>query len=193
MENVPEAPLPEVTGYRVRALLLDNRWLPTGEGEGGVGGEQRRLRRFSFGSLDGRALTVEVAVFEAPLRLQAVTASAAARVPVRLGGSGKPKATYVPLTAGTAVSGHGPTPAQRDRLRAAARGADGAGHSNFPGMPTYSLADICRLQGLPEDFAADLPFTMHGKRRVIGNGVPLPMGRAVARAVRRATAPEEVA
>ncbi len=42
-----------------------------------------------------------------------------------------------------------------------------------------------RLQGLPEGF--DLPpFTVEGKIRVINNGVPLPMGRAIARAVKRA-------
>lgn len=42
-----------------------------------------------------------------------------------------------------------------------------------------------RLQGLPKDF--DLPgFTVSGKICALGNGVPLPMGRAVAKAVRRA-------
>lgn len=41
------------------------------------------------------------------------------------------------------------------------------------------------LQGLPESW--DLPgFTVREKIRAIGNGVPLPMGRAVARAVKRA-------
>ncbi|GAF72563.1 unnamed protein product, partial [marine sediment metagenome] len=33
------------------------------------------------------------------------------------------------------------------------------------------------------DFFDETPFTVHGKRRVLGNGVPLPMGRAIARAV----------
>lgn len=42
------------------------------------------------------------------------------------------------------------------------------------------------LQGLPDDFLVDAPFTAQGKRKVIGNGVPLPMARAVAQAVRRA-------
>lgn len=44
----------------------------------------------------------------------------------------------------------------------------------------------CELQGLPPDFLADAPFTAGGKFKVVGNGVPLPMGRAIARAVRRA-------
>lgn len=42
-----------------------------------------------------------------------------------------------------------------------------------------------RLQGLPDDF--DLPgFTVKEKVRAIGNAVPLPLGRAVASAVKRA-------
>lgn len=42
-----------------------------------------------------------------------------------------------------------------------------------------------RLQGLPDGF--DLPgFTVEGAIRAIGNGVPLPMGSAIARAVKRA-------
>lgn len=47
-----------------------------------------------------------------------------------------------------------------------------------------SVADCCRLQGLPENFLDAAPFTSAGKRQVLGNGVPLPMGRAVARAIR---------
>lgn len=42
--------------------------------------------------------------------------------------------------------------------------------------------ELCRLQGLPDDF--DLPpFLMAEKKRAVGNGVPLPMGRALAQAV----------
>ncbi len=44
------------------------------------------------------------------------------------------------------------------------------------------FSKMCALQGLPPDF--DLPsFTVAGKRRAVGNGVPLPMGRALATAV----------
>lgn len=43
-------------------------------------------------------------------------------------------------------------------------------------------AEFCRLQGLPGDF--DLPgMTRAGKYRAVGNGVPLPMARTLARAV----------
>jgi DNA (cytosine-5)-methyltransferase 1 len=48
------------------------------------------------------------------------------------------------------------------------------------------LARGIRLQGLPDDFLVDSPFTVESKIKVVGNGVPIPMGRAVARAVKRA-------
>lgn len=41
-------------------------------------------------------------------------------------------------------------------------------------------------QGLPPDFLAAAPLTLEGKIRVVGNGVPLAMGRAVALAVSEA-------
>lgn len=47
-----------------------------------------------------------------------------------------------------------------------------------------SIKTMLELQGLPEKFLEHSPLTASGKRRVIGNGVPLQMGRAVARAVR---------
>ncbi len=55
---------------------------------------------------------------------------------------------------------------------------------------SYSaFRDLCRSQGLPDDF--DLPpFTVQAKCHAVGNGVPLPMGRAIARAVKRAMYPE---
>ena len=43
-----------------------------------------------------------------------------------------------------------------------------------------------RLQGLPDEFLAEAPFTVAGKIHAVGNGVPLPMGRAIAKAVKRA-------
>jgi DNA (cytosine-5)-methyltransferase 1 len=42
--------------------------------------------------------------------------------------------------------------------------------------------ELCRLQGLPDDYALP-PFLMSEKKRAVGNGVPLPMGRALALAV----------
>lgn len=52
-------------------------------------------------------------------------------------------------------------------------------------MKYHSFAESCRMQGLPDGF--DLPgFSSKGKFAAVGNGVPLPMGRAIARAVKRA-------
>lgn len=49
-----------------------------------------------------------------------------------------------------------------------------------------SWTEACRLQGVAADFLDSAPFTYRGKRQVLGNGVPLPMGRAIAKAVRLA-------
>lgn len=70
------------------------------------------------------------------------------------------------------LAGHGPV-------------GRGKGHSR-----QISLAEAARRQGLPEDFLADSPLTVHGRRAAIGNGVPLPMGRAIAKAVKMAIAEE---
>ena len=65
-----------------------------------------------------------------------------------------------------------------------------AGHGGAEGsiqrrMATYAWPEMCALQGLPEDF--DLPgFNRQAKREAVGNGVPLPMGRAIAKAVKAA-------
>lgn len=65
------------------------------------------------------------------------------------------------------LAGHGPAASQRDR-----------------GIKNRTPAEMCKLQGLPENFTDEMPFTVHGKKKVIGNGVPLPMGRAIAKAIR---------
>ena len=55
-------------------------------------------------------------------------------------------------------------------------------------MIRYSIEEACRLQGWPE-LAAELaaaPFTKDGKLKLIANGVPAHLGRAIAGAVMRA-------
>ena len=83
-----------------------------------------------------------------------------------------------PIFRHAVMAGHGSPRSQRMAAR---------------GLGTYTLEQMCALQGLPEGFADELPFTTHGKRRVIGNGVPLPMGRAIARAVARVAERREAA
>lgn len=132
MENVRGARLPGVAGYTVAAELLNNRWF---------GAEQHRIRRFSFGTRDGRSL--------------------------------RPFIQAAPLMAATfeyaVLSGHG-GPVGRVQRR----------------MLSRTPEEMARLQGLPLEMVKALPFTTRAKREAIGNGVPLPMGRAVARAVRLA-------
>ena len=65
------------------------------------------------------------------------------------------------------------------------RQVKGGALKSTAGKPPRSFAEACRLQGLPDGF--DLPgFTMTAKHQAVGNGVPLAMGRAVARAVKEA-------
>jgi DNA (cytosine-5)-methyltransferase 1 len=60
------------------------------------------------------------------------------------------------------------------------------------GGGSLGLKEMCRLQGVPDGFLAESPFTMSAKRQMVGNGVPLPMGRAVARAVKAAMYGERI-
>ena len=52
--------------------------------------------------------------------------------------------------------------------------------------PRRTLAEMLELQGLPPDFLDEAPYTMSAKRKLVGNAVPLPMARAVAKAVKEA-------
>ena len=51
--------------------------------------------------------------------------------------------------------------------------------------PRRSWSRFCELQGLPSSFLEDSPFTMSAKYLVVGNGVPIPMGKALAKAIAR--------
>ena len=104
------------------------------------------MRRFSFGTRDGRRLVPEEAVFFAPTFAPAVT---------------------------SAHQGYG-----RERKRGEIR--------------RYTVSEAVALQGLPGDYLEHAPFTRQGKLKAIANGVPLPMGRAIARAVSRAMQRDEV-
>jgi DNA (cytosine-5)-methyltransferase 1 len=54
-------------------------------------------------------------------------------------------------------------------------------------QPRRPWARFCELQGLPSDFLTDAPLTNEGKYKVVGNGVPIPMGFALAKAINAAT------
>jgi DNA (cytosine-5)-methyltransferase 1 len=63
------------------------------------------------------------------------------------------------------------------------------GHRRKPGadLPSRSLDEMLDLQGLPRDIFDHSPLTMQGKRKFIGNAVPLPMAVALGAAVAEAT------
>lgn len=131
-----------------------------------LGQVQNRVRRISFGTSAGVPLRIEMAALEATAWEPAVTSSAGGRrasVKMVCGADGKLKSK----------GNQGVTGGARLRNR--------------------SVAEEAELQGLPTDFLAHAPFTVTGKREAIGNGVPLPMGRAIARAVKRVMYPDEVA
>ncbi len=193
MENVPEAPVPTVDGYLTDIVIVNNRWVA---GDDGVqGAEQNRLRRFTFGTRDGRKLQIDYAALEAPYRFvpggdghEAVrepntVLSSLDRVPVKIGGSGKVKASV--------ISGNGFGSGSNYYKRVGAgtvTGSDG-GHSNHPRaikQTRYTLANACALQGFPEDFFEDTPFTADGKAKMVANAVPRYLAVAVAKAVKRA-------
>lgn len=166
MENVEAAPEPRVAGYVVCSLKLNNRWCQDGEDE--IGPEQNRVRRFSFGSPEGLALNIRpsLAAAEHSFYERAVVATSSKE--------GALAKSQEELARGTsprmAAMAHRRTP---------------------PGQqPRRTIERCAELQGLPRGFLKDAPFTASGKYRAIGNGVPLPMGRAIAKAVKRAMYPE---
>lgn len=121
-----------------------------------LGEEQNRRRRFSFGTRDGRTLDVSPDVVIFE------------------------DAHYEP-----AVTGHG------GGIAGLAYDRNGVSRPKSTFEATIAaakrpLSRLLELQGLPTDLLDDAPFTSNAKRDVVGNGVPLPMGRAIARAITRA-------
>ena len=187
-ENVPKAPEVKPAGYDVRSFMLDNSTLDSGNGEGN---EQMRRRRFWFGVRDGECPElrqyIDFALCVLPDAVQAVAGDSRA-VPVAIGGSGKVKVTAVGGNDGLADAIGGYRKA-RDKARQAPvtgrhEGAVGTPEIDYS-PPRRTLEEMCRLQGLPEDWLKHQPWTVQAKRKMIGNGVAIPTGRALARAILR--------
>lgn len=130
-----------------------------------VGGETSRTRTFTFGErLGDLAFAIDTLALHAIESAPAVTASDGGRwQPVKL-----------------VRDGNGGHKAKRP------------GGALLADRSSRSLPLALRHQGLPETFFDESPLTASGKRHVLGNGVPLPMGRAVARAVKRALGLQEI-
>jgi DNA (cytosine-5)-methyltransferase 1 len=124
-----------------------------------VGGETRRCRRFAFGCRGVGRLEVEWAALH----------TIEPETPVLASGGGMPVGCANGARAKTA------------REIATRKGASALGLKT----EAYFAEALC-LSGLPPDFLAGAPFTVAGKISCVGNGVPMAMGRAIARAVRRA-------
>lgn len=77
-------------------------------------------------------------------------------------------------------------PGARHFAKAKARGG-----GVLPGDGRYmKLEHICELQGLPRGYFNESPLKVADIRIMLGNGVPLAMGRAIAKAVRKAVVQE---
>jgi DNA (cytosine-5)-methyltransferase 1 len=163
MENVREAPLPEVAGYGVFSALLNNRQCIDKDGRPA---EQNRIRRWSFGFLGERLiLPVGTLALENP-RYQTA-----------------------------ALGGHSGTLGRADRRRVGKAGSireyrTGTSCLGMNSKTNWAFAEICAKQGLPQGFLKDSPFTVEAKCKMVGNGVPIPIGRAIAQAVKEATMQE---
>lgn len=123
-----------------------------------VGGVTNRKRRFSYGG-PGRFQIETLALHVQDAEHSALAGGGARPIPVALVRDGN--------------GGH--------RVKRGAMKNLGYANAN-----ANALQEHTRKQGLPSDFLADAPFTQAAKVKAIGNGVPLPMGRAVARAVKKA-------
>lgn len=154
MENVPDAPLPEVDGYGVYSTTLNNRQCIDEDGKPAT---QNRVRRWSFGYRgERRVLMIETAALHSPVFEVAA-----------IGGShGRPGCVKAGL--------------EKEHYRKSSLPFNSKGIDWFK--------ECKRRQGLDEEF--DLPpFTVAAKCKAVGNGVPIAMGRAIAKAVMEATHP----
>jgi DNA (cytosine-5)-methyltransferase 1 len=113
MENVREAPIPAVLGYSVDSVLLRDHW---------CGGETMRLRRFSFGSRDGRRLGVSTLALH----------------------------RCDPDPAALASGGNNPDLSQQECRAERRRTGRGLGNRGYKTQKVFR--DHCRLQGLPDGF-----------------------------------------
>lgn len=95
--------------------------------------------------------------------------------------------TLTPVRVATEVEEWTPAVTGDARLTPESYTRDKPGGGTMPHIgPRMPLEEMCRRQGLPDDFLRHSPFTMQAKRQMVGNGVPLSMGRAIARAVKAA-------
>ena len=126
-----------------------------------VGGEQSRRRRISFGTRDGRPLDIEWSPLEPVTEYEPA-----------MSGNGFRRVNQAVLGSGDSVP--------------VKIGSNGKVKITFGSRQRRSLGDLLTLQGFPSDLLDDVPLTLSGKQQAIANGVPAALGRALARAIKRA-------
>lgn len=162
MENVPAAPAPSVSGYEIHSFILNNRQCI---GEDGKPAEQNRTRRWSFGHLgERRPLMVDVTLWENPV------------------------IEYAACGGTHGIGGIGREEIARAHRKKTGRNVTLKDCVGFNVKSKESVKQLAKLQGLPIEFDIE-PFTVQAKCKAIGNGVPIPMGRSIARAVKEAIGP----
>jgi DNA (cytosine-5)-methyltransferase 1 len=159
-ENVPGAPEIKPAGYAVKSFLLDHSTMDAGEG---TGHEQMRRRRFWFGMCGDSVPEL--------------------RAHIRFAFSLLPNSMRRAVTFG----GEQDSASKRAERKQAVIGRHhervGDDHGRKGSDVRYTLEEMLDLQGLPRDIFKHSPLTMQGKRKLIGNAVPLPMAEALGRAV----------
>ncbi len=161
MENVPQAPAPLVKGYDVYSYMLNNRQCVD---EDGKPAKQNRTRRFSWGwkgSNRPQLLIDTVTLFNQEIEYAAC------------GGT-------------HGIGGIGREEIARAHRKKTGRNVTLNDCVGFNIKSKDAFKQLCALQGLPASYDLE-PFTVSAKCKAIGNGVPLPMGRAIAKAVLEAT------
>lgn len=175
MEEVPAAPRPRVTGYENHEFTLNNRQCFADDGKPA---EQNRVRAITFGFRgEFRPLMIETAVFHNQKYEYAACGGSSGSSLGAAGWDGGVEKKTTRRNPGVviAIGGSGKRKGTLNKCVG----------NNI--KSESSLARLCRLQGLPDDFPSRLPFTVTAACKAVGNGVPIPMGRAIAKAVMEAT------
>lgn len=121
-----------------------------------LGEPVNRLRRWTYGARKRTVLMINTVALECQEFEYAATGGSNRPVTIAPNSGGKPKKV---------------------------RNGKGAMPWNAKSMTAFR--EVCRKQGLSHDFDIP-PFTVEAKCKAVGNGVPLAMGRAMARAVKEA-------
>jgi DNA (cytosine-5)-methyltransferase 1 len=158
MENVPDAPRPNVAAYKLHSFAINNRQCLAEDGEPA---KQNRVRAITFGWVGehARILNIDIVALENIQFEYAAT-----------GGSQRP-----------AQNGHVVSMNRNGKVKAKFR--DGKGRMPFNSKSRSAIAELLGKQGLPLNWLEHSPFTVEATCKMLGNGVPLPMGRAIAKAI----------